>query len=725
MGIYTGDDNVFIRNNTIDISTGDNSIRNKNYGIVLPSSSIKATIESNLINAGSGIGIFTMSMSDSVINNNNISAVFGGGIIMQTGSLYDYLPSNVNLYFLSNTLIDNYLNHLPIKRFVNIETGYNQGQNLLCPEELDNPQDASQYIFIGCKDLIFKNWDARYNSGGITLVDTNNAYLLNNSFNNIIGIEMYKSSNFRIINNSLSSSAYYFSERGGKEIVFAPLKISYSDNGYIESNKLDIISNLYENYLMRIANSNNLYLFNNNLSSPFASTSSTGIYILGLYGGNNIALVSNTININGNDDYNSGLRFNLNTAKPVKNIRIINNSIFVKGTRAIRGMDLRGINDSLIENNTIFVSHTSPGNDLRNYWSAGIYIAGIVSPLFRGNIITDNNVAGFNTFNYYWNSLPLSSYSNFIDQIISTITIENEGGTWRTRKIIIENSTYGKVTFLNPITAQNIKNFYGESNSDIVFGRAKVSINLSEIDANVPITITLYNVTDAYGLNIYKDGDLCSDCASNTLLSGALVSFNASGIGSYEIKGQKLTRADIESPINGMFYSNIPGNIIFTKNSYTNYCWFQCDNEDLIPITNPANCASPYSPDLSVDCLSDGQHNWSIIVSDQNSQDGTVGDVNRTTVSFYLNQLAPQIFFNSPTDEPYYTKSNTFKVNVTTIESDWTNLLFNTADKNGNMVKATELFPNSITKVPLHFHRSAYTLKDSSGISFIDGVYTL
>jgi parallel beta-helix repeat protein len=344
-GVWLSDSS---NNNTVN----ENSATNNNGGIKLHSSSSN-TVNGNTVIANKYFGIDLDDSSNSTI---------GGNILVNEGLHV------ANSY--GNVVVDNLVNGEPLVYLESVS-------NLT----VDN--DAGQVILVNCDGMLVKDLNLSYTDVGIQLWKTSNTRIINNSIKNSrCGIELQLSSNNNIQRNRITANKYYgilFYDSSNNNTVnennvtnnsdcgiriWSSSDNTLSGNHVIANNsygvKLEFSSN---NTISRSNITNNGYGFwlscslNTNISDNNITSNDFGIYIYS-------SSCTNTIcknNITNNDD---GIRFVwLSNNNTVRGNNITNN---IGGIRFYSSSNNKIYNNNFLNNTTQVDSY-----NLINIWDNG------------------------------------------------------------------------------------------------------------------------------------------------------------------------------------------------------------------------------------------------------------------------------------------------------------------------------------------------------------------
>ncbi len=196
-GIYLSGDSS---NNTI---TDNNVCSNSNVGIWLSSLVLfpfNNTITDNNVRNNNG-GIYLSRSSNNSITGNNVSDNYDDGISLDSSSSNNTITGNI---FVNDGLSvdDSYQN--------TVEGNIVNGKPLVYLEDASNytVEDAGQVILVNCTNITVENLDLANTSVGIELWKTEDSKVLNNTVsNNGNGISLSRSTNNSITGNNVRSNS--------------------------------------------------------------------------------------------------------------------------------------------------------------------------------------------------------------------------------------------------------------------------------------------------------------------------------------------------------------------------------------------------------------------------------------------------------------------------------------------------------------------------------------
>ena len=343
------------------------------------------------------------------------------------------------------------------------------------------------------------------NSNNITY----NTILASGTANNY-GIFISNSTNDSILSNNILTAG---TTTGNYGISFA-----------INSTNSDIFSNIIitqgtnNNHGIYIsgatASSIMNYIFNNSISTRGTGTNNTGIYLLA-----NASMNWIEANVVATGDGRGTTSNNGVYIDNSWNNTITNNTISTNGTTATSAAFY------IYENSR---NNTFAHNIILKAMGHGIYLGNTTLVNFpHENIFINNsfsNIAGSDLF-FAGTSINRTLLQ---DQQISGYNFTSKGGT-----IIVENTNYGKIIFLNPVNGTGIN-----LSADIIIGYNFVYANSAQKGLNVSANVSLYNLpTNFTNPGILRDNRMCQAgvCYNFTSLNNGNVSFNVSYWSSYSI----------------------------------------------------------------------------------------------------------------------------------------------------------------------------------------------
>lgn len=430
-------------------------------------------------------------------------------------------------------------------------------------------------------------------------------------------------------------------------------------------------------YGILVQDSDNITIrdFNITAGSVFASTNETsGITIRGTV--QNSLFYNNTIKV-----YNGGI----DGIEPSSSS--INNNYSYNDIHSVGRNDMEMdvlINDTITNN--IFRQSNSAYldfDDMENvYVGDNVFVgSGTWGVLFSGlteNVVFENNTnfAGF--FDLGLNIINLS----FIDQNIGRYDITNA-------TINIENTTYGKVSFINNFSGYIASNLYP---GIIDIWNNSILINDSIMGENKSANLYLYGLATDYILpKVFRNGIICDSttspsCNNLTSLNAGDIIFNVSSGGTYNIGEGDLTPPDvtINSPLNITYNTNeIVFNVtVLDAISDLDSCWYTLnsgiDNFTMYNSTGNIFNSTNYS-------MAQGGHNVIFYCND------SAGNTNGTeSTSFFIDSIFPLIDYGTGTesDGTNTSQSNVY-VNVSVTETNEDTITFNLYYSNNTLLNST------------------------------------
>lgn len=328
------------------------------------------------------------------------------------------------------------------------------------------------------------------NSLGFAGLIVRNAVIVQGSTTTSAHSIVNSGANATIANNTIST-------RGGN--AYAILFANGSTNGVISNNTI-ITGNVESIYLK---SANGISIFGNNITSDFMGIGLTS-------SSTNNSVVNNIISATASSSLGVYVASSYNNT-------VSNNNI------SIAGADSAGLQIALSSENNYFSA-----NWLNITGSSSIKIDDINTKnnTFYSNQIIDNG----------WGQIYISAEglngTSIIDQSILNYSFTGDGSL-----MVFENTTYGKIDFLNLVNGSG-SNLIGNQNSDIVFGNNSVFVNsTSNYGLNRSANVTLYNIGHRGFTNpmILKNGAVCEDCYNFTSLDADSVVFNVSSWSEYSI----------------------------------------------------------------------------------------------------------------------------------------------------------------------------------------------
>ena len=481
------------------------------------------------------------------------------------------------------------------------------------------------------KNLNFTDFDS-----GIYLEKVNDSTINDNKINSILlghGIGVYSSNNNTIENNTILES-----------------HLSAGDGIYLTISSFNNISrNNLSNYL-----SNGIYLGSTSKNNTIElnvvrNTSNDGILFQS--SGNNYNIIrdnnlTNTGDLEINGAYNKVLR---NTIKHSKD----------------SGIFLNAAHNSILENNTII--NASKGIHIGLSENVSVR-GGIINAsrsyamyfLLSGNSGNNNatiiNVSVVNTSYSGYDFYDDNSITPTINDSLTLIDMSNIGnysfrfGT----NLTFKKTGLGEIKFLESIIASgtNLTN-------DI-----RISSNLAHVEIgdnpglNKSANISLYGTPAGSISNpdMLRDVSNCSStvCHNFTTLTAETVVFNVTGWSNYSIGDVTYPTFNITQPLNQTYTSTQTAFGPNVADDNLDICWYSLDGG--VTNTTYTCLSSPIVGDSG-----EGSSTWTAYAND------SAGNENSSSVTFFVDSLAPQVTIKSP--EPNtYTTSN-FVFNVTLNES--------------------------------------------------------
>lgn len=266
-----------------------------------------------------------------------------------------------------------------------------------------------------------------------------------------------------------------------------------------------------------------------------------------------IYLISaNRITISGNNITSSSMGVGLTSSST--NNSVVNNIIYTNGSSSSGIYVASSYNNTVSNNNISTNGTTSSGlwialSSENNYFSTNwLNITGSSSIRIdntdtKNNTFYSNQIIDNGRRQLYISAEGINGTS-IIDQSILNYSFTGQGSL-----MVFQNTTYGKIDFLNLVNGSG-SNLIGNQSSDIVIGNNSVFVNSSSNSGlNRSANVTLYNIGDRGFTNpvILKNGVACEDCYNFTSLDADTVIFNVSSWSEYSI-GEVSLGASSSSP---------------------------------------------------------------------------------------------------------------------------------------------------------------------------------
>ena len=494
----------------------NNALNNNNGGIGLSASS-NNTLSNNTISNNNYHGINLRYLSNNnTVTNNTISNNNYHGIYL-SGSNNNMLSSNI---FVNDGLAvyDSYNNSI-----------------------VHNTVNNKTLVYLENKaDIIIRN------AGQVILVNSSNITVSDLNFSNVsMGIELWDTTDSKIINNTVSSNSYYLYDYG--IYLYSSSNNTLSGNNALNNNNgIILLSSSRNNVLSNNTASNNnngIYLgssSNNTLNNNTASNNSdNGIFLIS--SGNN-TLLSNTVS---NSNYGIKLQSSSNNNTLNNNIVLSNSNygIYLKSSSA---------NNTLINNIA-----------MNNFW--GIYLDSSGANILTNNSVTNGGIRLLSSSNNILNNNTVLSSGNGIElyylstnNILTNNTVTSNRGTGIQLTVSSNNILTNNIALNNGGgftlfgSNDNILNNNIASNNSGGFGISGSSSNIY-ISSNNILTNNTASNNSGGGITLqYTSGNTLS---SNTVLNN--------GFGMFLLDS-------INNVINNNKFNNTQ-NIAFSVMIYPNY----------------------------------------------------------------------------------------------------------------------------------------------------------
>lgn len=366
---------------------------------------------------------------------------------------------------------------------------------------------------------------------------------------------------------------------------------------------------------------------------------------------NNVIIKNCVINQNGNAAAFTGIR----TGGTTSNLHIIGNTINVYDAPNIArdppssGIHLRPTsNQNYIENNTINLlgkfnngvrinsgnNHIIRGNKIISSQANnnGIYFA-VTSD---GNVIESNEISGTGyTKELYLVSSP-QNYNYLINQQIRSYYL---GG-----KLNFENTQFGKIEFLDAITAGGGENL----NDELSINDNSAFIKTGSIfDKNAEVTIR--GIPSYSDPKIFSDLDTRTECSAPSCsvispLSNGEITFKVSGAGNYSIDRIRNMFVSITSPLNDMKYNSSRVSLNFI--TYNNPPPAECKIEYADGRYSVITCNAQQDIDVN-----QGENIWKVWATDTPEGYSRLVDSAFSQVKFFVDSVRPSLSVESSVDK--------------------------------------------------------------------------
>jgi parallel beta-helix repeat protein len=224
------------------------------------------------------------------------------------------------------------------------------------------------------------------------------------------------------------------------------------------------------------------------------------------------------------------------------NNSILNNTIRTFGN-TIAGIYVYSSANNTISNNSITTNGTSNyGLQIASGSSNNYFYQNTVNSTSASSIKIDDTETHDNTFESNviidngQKQLEITA-TGLNGTILINQNILNYSFSGLSGKVIIENTTFGKIEFLAMINQSGSK-LMGNDGSDIIFGNNSIFVNSSNNPGlNRSANVTLYGIGERGFIDpvIFKNGEVCSDCYNFTTLNASTVIFNVSSWSEFTI----------------------------------------------------------------------------------------------------------------------------------------------------------------------------------------------
>jgi parallel beta-helix repeat protein len=384
--IITGNDilwdggGIYLWGSNSNILKGNIIRANQEYGIYLSSSDNNIILGNDVSSTGisntGNDGIKLGSSSNNIITGNIIFSEFGDGIYLSyssktTISNNSFLEVGLQIEnSFQNTILNNTISGKPL---IYLE---NKTDTVMADGE------AGEILLINSDNITIQKYEISHSSIGIEILRTHNSKIINNSiFNSHNGIFMLESSNNTFIENNITSNdlgmllsdsnSNIIKENNITSISYCGLDIEYSDHNSIQKNA--VYGHFYALFL---GNG-----FGNTISNStfYASGFIYGVWI---YESINSDISGNIISCRAGD----GLYLDSNSNKNI----IVRNRIVSNGQNGISIHSIpKECKDNVIAENNI---SSNSGNGIYLYYSNNITIIGnIINSNGRHGIFADDN----------------------------------------------------------------------------------------------------------------------------------------------------------------------------------------------------------------------------------------------------------------------------------------------------------------------------------------------
>ena len=189
------------------------------------------------------------------------------------------------------------------------------------------------------------------------------------------------------------------------------------------------------------------------------------------------------------------------------------------------GNTIKNTNLSSADVNAIYLSgsHNSFYNvRITDSVQTAVYLASGDNNTFNSTTITGTDPS------YYDIDFVSSNGTNLIDSIIGKYTLNAAGSTLR-----VVDSEYGEVRFLNPVNGSG-GNFTGDISFTDNLINVRSDLNLG-LNRSANVSLVKFALPESFGLYIFRNGFICSDCYNFTSEEADPVIFNVTGFTNYSV----------------------------------------------------------------------------------------------------------------------------------------------------------------------------------------------
>ncbi|MBS3167647.1 right-handed parallel beta-helix repeat-containing protein [Candidatus Woesearchaeota archaeon] len=743
---FNGNTGIFLTNShntTINSNTLNNNTRD---GIGLVALSSDNVISSNTVYLNSNIGInITNSTNNSAFSNSvyNHTAGAAAGFYIRDVNAVNYIYDNL---VVENNTYGTYSRDANFTNFTgNVFTGNRDGlyfhfftHNLIIYNNTLTGTSVGYPLHVGLSDnATVENNNISFNSVYVLLDDSNNALLINNTFEGNGALETPDAifidndcNNFTFVNNSLINNLYNGLWVDGNGSIYGNVFSGNDNIGlYVErsAQNLSIYSNNFTNHTLNTAagiyfsdlgnawinvstnlnitnntygilinNSDNKYLENNIITS--------GVYGVYVYDSDNTTFISNTLNSN----TNTGIYLNST-----------NNTVVTSNTANSNTQDGIYITDNF--------NVTLNSNTLNLNLDNGLNISDSDNLTFNSNTLTYNSqgVYSINTNNSFYQSNTINhstgigiTFASSYNNDLSSNTLFNNSASGISMSTSSNNNNIYSNTIFNGTNGQGIEIY--SSNNNSIYNNPSLNGNVYglylEDSLNMNVTNNTFNFNLAAGLyidNTTTTLDITSNVANNNTQYGYQIissqnnftNSNASGNGAiqYYFDGANVTFLDrvyvtnlpstssVLNITNGGIVNTLNYDIIetdylnFTFNNATNLSFFATND-----LTNQGVSATTCSNTSEICDIASN-----LLVMNNLSINGSVNNL-----TIYYNSSDLNSTFNESNltvarySNGWSSLSNTFEINTTaqfvrligdlTSFSPWAAVTFDAAPSSGS-----------------------------------------